>query len=340
MKLATIRNGTPDGQLVVVSRDLSRAADASDLALTLQDALDEWEVTRPLLQRRFEQLEQRSIADFHLNPFGCTAPLPRAYQWCDASAFLHHGRLMERAFKHPPRENFETIPLMYQGGSDDFLGPHDDVLLPSEQDGIDFEGEFIVITSRVPMGVRSQDALRHVALIGQANDWSLRSLIPREINSGFGFFQSKPSTSFAPVVVTPDELGPAWRDGRVALDLHVEWNGRWFGHPNGAEMHFGFADLIAHAARTRKLGAGTIIGSGTVSNVRPDVGSACISEKRVIEVIDQGAPSTGFMRFGDRVRMSARDPSGVTPFGVIDQKVVSLREQQMSPGSTPERANR
>ncbi len=324
MKLATIRNGKPDGQLVVVSRDLSRAANASDLAPTLQNALDSWDISQPLLQRRFEQLEQRSIADFQFDLFGCAAPLPRAYQWCDGSAFLHHGRLMERAFKHPPRENFETIPLLYQGGSDDFLGPHDDVPLPSEEDGIDFEGEFVVITGRVPMGVSPQEALQHVALIGQANDWSLRNLIPREINSGFGFFQSKPSTSFAPVVVTPDELGSAWHGGRVALNLHVEWNGQWFGHPHGAEMHFSFAELIAHAARTRRLGAGTIIGSGTVSNDQADVGSACISEKRVIEVIEKGTPSTMFMRFGDQVRMSGRDASGATPFGVIEQKVVKL----------------
>ena len=323
MKLATIRNGKPDGQLVVVSRDLTHGADASDLAPTLQDALDRWEVTQPLLRRRFEQLEHRSIAGFPLDPFACAAPLPRAYQWCDGSAFLQHGRLMERAFKHPPRENFETIPLLYQGGSDDFLGPHDDVPLPSEEDGIDFEGEFIVITGRVPMGVNPSEALNHVALIGQANDWSLRSLVPREINSGFGFFQSKPSTSFAPVVVTPDELGAGWHGGRVELDLHVEWNGQWFGQPNGSEMHFSFADLIAHAARTRNLGPGTIIGSGTVSNSKLNVGSACISERRVIEIIHSGAPSTPFMRFGDRVRMSARDANGVAPFGVIDQQVIN-----------------
>ncbi|SDE71679.1 fumarylacetoacetate (FAA) hydrolase [Variovorax sp. CF079] len=241
---------------------------------------------------------------------------------------------MERAFKHPPRENFETIPLLYQGGSDDFLGPHDDVALPSEEDGIDFEGEFVVITGRVPMGVSPKEALNHVALIGQANDWSLRSLIPREINSGFGFFQSKPSTSFAPVVVTPDELGTTWRDGRVTLDLHVEWNGQWFGQPNGAEMHFSFGDLISHAARTRNLGAGTIIGSGTVSNSRSSAGSACISEKRVMEVISLGAPSTPFMRFGDRVRMSARDANGVIPFGVIDQEVIKLKSARTT-GAKP-----
>ncbi len=327
MKLSTQRNGQPDGQLIVVSRDLTRAADATDIAPNLQHALERWPEIEPRLRRRFDALQAGEAADFEFDAHACMAPLPRAYQWCDGSAFLHHGRLMEKAFKHPPRENFETIPLLYQGGSDDFLGAHDEVPLPDEAHGIDFEGEFVVITDRVPMGCNAQDALGHVALVGQANDWSLRSLIPREINSGFGFFQSKPSTSFAPVVVTPDELGTAWRNGRVALDLHVEWNGQWFGQPNGAEMHFSFGDLISHAARTRNLGAGTIIGSGTVSNDKPGVGSACISEKRVQEVIGQGSPSTPFMQFGDRVRMSGRDANGVTPFGVIDQKVIKLQRE-------------
>jgi len=325
MKLSTQRNGQPDGQLIVVSRDLTRAADATDIAPNLQHAIERWAEIEPSLRRRFDALQAGEAADFAFDPYACMAPLPRAYQWCDGSAFLHHGRLMERAFKHPPRENFETIPLMYQGGSDDFLGAHDEVALPDEAHGIDFEGEFVVITDRVPMGCNAQDALGHVALIGQANDWSLRNLIPREINTGFGFFQSKPSTSFAPVVVTPDELGAAWRDGRVALDLHVEWNGQWFGQPNGSEMHFSFGDLIAHAARTRSLGAGTVVGSGTVSNESAEVGSACISERRVIEVIKQGSSVTSFMKFGDRIRMLARDTSGTAPFGEIDQKVVQSR---------------
>lgn len=232
---------------------------------------------------------------------------------------------MEKAFKHPPRENFETIPLLYQGGSDDFLGPCEDVPLPDEAHGIDFEGEFVVVTDAVPMGCSAAQALQHVKLIGQANDWSLRTLIPREINSGFGFFQGKPSTSFAPVMVTPDELPTSWVNGRVTMNLHVTWNQEWFGHPSGHEMHFEFGQLIEHAARTRRLGAGTIIGSGTVSNDRSDVGSACISERRVIEIIESGVARTGFMKFGDRVRMEARDASGAAPFGAIDQRVVKAR---------------
>jgi len=322
MKLATLRNGHPDGQLIVVSRNLTRAADASDIALNLQQALEQWADAERALRQRFEQLEAGATSSFEFEPSCCMAPLPRAYQWCDGSAFLHHGRLLEKAFKHPPRENFETIPLLYQGGSDDFLGARDEVPMPDEAHGIDFEGEFVAITGRVPMGCDAKSALKHVLLLGQANDWSLRTLVPREMNTGFGFFQSKPSTSFAPVVVTPDELGPAWQDGRMHLDLHVDWNREWFGHPNGDAMHFHFGELIAHAARTRRLGAGTIVGSGTVSNDRPGVGSACIAEKRVIEIIEQGKPRTSFMKFGDTVRMEARSKEGHAPFGAIEQRVV------------------
>ncbi len=323
MKLATLRSDSPDGRLVVVSRDLGAMADASDIAPDLQSALEHWDQAAPLLAWRFEQLMAGALPGAQpFDPRAAAAPLPRAYQWCDGSAFLHHGRLLEKAFKHPPRENFETIPLLYQGGSDDFLGPCDPVPLPSERDGIDFEGEFVVFTDRVPMGCSAEEALGHVALLGQANDWSLRNLVPREILTGFGFFQSKPSTSFAPVVVTPDELGNAWQDGRMHLDLHITWNGDWFGHPRGDAMHFHFGQLIAHAARTRRLHPGTVIGSGTVSNDRPGVGSACIAERRTLEVIAGGAPVTPFMKFGDRVRMEARTAQGDAPFGAIDQVVV------------------
>lgn len=322
MKLATLRNGTPDGRLVLVSRTLDRFCAVADIAPSLQQALEQWDRCAPLLQARAAALETGSVASNVFDPAACMAPLPRAYQWCDGSAFLHHGRLLEKAFKHPPRENFETIPLLYQGGSDDFLGPCQDVPLPDEAHGIDFEGEFVVVTGAVPMGCDATTALQHVRLIGQANDWSLRTLVPREMNSGFGFFQSKPSTSFAPVLVTPDELGDDWRDGRVHLDLHIRWNDAWFGHPNGGPMHFHFGELIAHAARTRRLGPGTIIGSGTVSNDTPGVGSACIAERRVIEVIAEGAPRTPFMRFGDTVHMQARAADGQAPFGAIAQRVV------------------
>jgi fumarylacetoacetate (FAA) hydrolase len=234
---------------------------------------------------------------------------------------------MERAFNTPPIPLFDPVPVMYQGASDDFLGPHDDVPLPDEAHGIDFEGEFGVIVDDVPMGCTPAVALTRVRLLVQLNDWSLRALGPHEMKTGFGFLQAKPSTAFAPLAITPDELGEAWRDGRVQLPLHVHWNGRRFGEPDGGEMNFGFGDLIAHAARTRRLRAGTEIGSGTVSNVARAAGSACIAERRVIEMIDEGRAGTAFMRFGDRVRMAATDPQGGTPFGVIDQRVVGLHER-------------
>jgi fumarylacetoacetate (FAA) hydrolase len=326
MKLATYRDGSPDGRLLVVSRDLRLAVDAGTIAPNLLTALERWNSAAPDLLRLSDLLNGRAAANsFAFEPHRCMAPLPRTFQWCDASAFLNHGRLMERAFNTPPIPDFDTVPVMYQGASDDFLGPHDDVPMPDEALGIDFEGEFGVVVDRVPMGATPAQALAAVRLVVQLNDWSLRALGPREMKSGFGFLQAKPSTSFAPVAVTPDELGDAWRDGRVHLDLDVEWNDEHFGHPNGREMNFGFGELVAHAARTRRLGAGTIVGTGTVSNADRAVGSACIAERRVIEIIDQGEPATGFMRFGDRVRMCARDGKGETPFGVVEQRVVQYR---------------
>jgi fumarylacetoacetate (FAA) hydrolase len=326
MKLATYRNGQPDGCLMVVSRDLSSAVDVSALAPNLLHAIQDWERLAPQLQQISEALNAgRAARAVAFEPARCLAPLPRSFQWCDASAFLNHGRLMERAFNTPPIPDFDTVPVMYQGAADDFLGPCEPVPLPDEALGIDFEGEFGVIVDRVPMGATPQQALAAVRLLVQLNDWSLRALGPREMKSGFGFLQAKPSTSFAPVAITPDELGDAWRDGRVHLDLEVEWNGASFGHPNGGEMSFGFGDLIAHAARTRRLGAGTVIGSGTVSNAAREAGSACIAERRVIEIIDHGEARTSFMRFGDRVRMQARTRDGELPFGVIEQQVLSSK---------------
>jgi fumarylacetoacetate (FAA) hydrolase len=323
MKLATYRNGQPDGCLMVVSRDLASAVDVSALAPNLLGAMQDWERVAPQLQQVSELLNaghaSRAVV---FEPARCMAPLPRSFQWCDASAFLNHGRLMERAFNTPPIPDFDTIPVMYQGASDDFLGPQDDVPMPDEALGIDFEGEFGVIVGPVAMGATPQQAIGSVRLLVQLNDWSLRALGPREMKSGFGFLQAKPSTSFAPVAITPDELGEDWSEGRVHLDLEVEWNGQAFGHPNGREMNFSFGELVAHAARTRKLGAGTIVGSGTVSNAAREVGSACIAERRVIEIIDHGEPRTGFMRFGDRVRMGARTRAGELPFGTIEQRVV------------------
>ena len=324
MKLATLPGPTRDGALVIVSRDLSRCVSAADVAPTLQIALDSWSDAEPRLQALAEALEGgRAEGAAPFDPTGALAPLPRAYQWLDASAFLSHGRLMSRAMKLTKDPQTSDAPLMYQGGSDDFLGPCQDAPFLSEADGIDFEGEFAVILDETPMGVAPEDAERSIRLVVQLNDWSLRAVAPREMHTGFGFIHAKPSTTFAPVALTPDELGPAWADGRVQLDLHIAWNGEAFGHPNGREMSYSFAQLIAHAARTRRLRPGTIVGSGTVSNENPDkVGSACIAERRGLEMIARGEPSTGFMRFGDRVRMQARAADGSTPFGAIDQQVV------------------
>jgi fumarylacetoacetate (FAA) hydrolase len=324
MKFASLKSAAPDGRLVLVARDGATAVETQGIAATLMDALERWEQLAPALQELYGLLnEGRAPGSFAFDPRDCAAPLPRSYQWCDASAFLNHGRLMERAFNTEPIPDFETIPVMYQGASDDFLGPHDDVALPDEGLGIDFEGEFGVIVGRVAMGATAQAAQQQVRLLVQLNDWSLRKLGPREMATGFGFLQCKPSTSFAPLAITPDELGDRWSDGRVKLALGVHWNGAWFGHPHGAEMNYSFGELIAHAARTRRLSAGTVIGSGTVSNVERGAGSACIAERRVIEIIDHGEARTGFMRFGDTVRMAAQDAQGNTPFGVIEQRVVA-----------------
>ncbi|HMS06006.1 MAG TPA: fumarylacetoacetate hydrolase family protein [Burkholderiaceae bacterium] len=322
MKLATLKSGSRDGRLVVVSADLRRAVDATPVAPSLLAALEDWAVARPRLQALSAQLARGTAPGaFDFNVLHAAAPLPRAPQWCDGSAFLNHGRLMARAFGMAPIPDADTVPLMYQGGSDDLLGPCDDLPLPRESDGIDFEGEFGVIVDRVPMGCQPAECRERIALLVQLNDVSLRALGPREMRTGFGFFQAKPSSSFAPVAVTPDEIGPAWNDARVCLDLRVDYNGAWFGHPNGGDMHFGFDQLIAHAAATRRLSAGTIIGSGTVSNAAMGRGCACIAERRAIETIESGQAHTPFMRFHDRVRMEARWQDQPV-FGAIDQRVV------------------
>ena len=295
MRLATLRNGTPDGRLVVVSPDGEQCAPAA--APNLQAVMEDWNRWHPLLAAVAEFPERLDMRDV-------AAPLPRAWQWLDGSAYESHGALMSQVFgrKEEPRER----PLMYQGMSDRFLAPHEDVPFPDESLGIDFEGEFGVITEAVPLGVTAADALRHIRLLVQINDWSLRTLAPVEMKTGFGWVQAKPACSMAPFAVTPDELGTAWANGRVGLDLQVDWNGNLFGRPNGSPMGFGFGDLIAHAARTRSLVAGTVIGSGTVSNESyREVGSTCIAERRGIEVVDTGAPRTEYMKFGDRVRMQA-----------------------------------
>ena len=325
MRFATLKNGTLDGRLVIVSSNGQHAVDAAPVAPNLLAALQDWDAVEPALRDRAAALEAGTVPGiFDFVHAACSAPLPRSPQWLDASAFLNHGRLMEQAFNTPPIPHFDTVPVMYQGASDDFLGPYADVPLPSEADGIDFEGEFGVICGPVPMAIAPEAALGCVRLIVQINDWSLRALGPHEMKTGFGFLQAKPSTSFAPVAITPDELGEAWRDGRVQLPLHVQANGQWFGQPHGGEMNFGFHQLIAHAARTRRLTAGTIIGSGTVSNRARAAGSACLAERRVIEILDEGRAKTPFMHYGDTVRMQARWPDGREgPFGVIHQRVVA-----------------
>lgn len=329
MKLATLKNDTLDGRLVLVSSDLTLAVDVSHLAPTLQYAIEHWSRLEPAL-REVDQALNQGLKDkgsldtaFSFDSSAAAAPLPRAWQWLDGSCFLSHGELMQQAFQLDPIDGMDRIPLMYQGAADDFLGPCEDIVLPSEEHGIDFEGEFGVIVDEVPMGTPAGRALDHIRLITLMNDVSLRALGPREMKTGFGFVQAKPSTSFAAVAVTPDELGDAWRDGRVHLPLNVSWNGEWFGHPHGGAMHFGFHELIAHAALSRRLSAGTVIGSGTVSNHDRSVGSACISERRAIEMIDFGEIRTGFMRFGDRVRITATMPDGSELFGAIDQRVVA-----------------
>lgn len=326
MKLATLKDGTRDGRLVVVSRDLARAADAADVAPTLLAAIERWDAVENQLRDRFDALESGSVAGDAFDPCAAHAPLPRAPQWIDGSVFQNHGRLMAQAL-HPGRENsYEEYPLVYQGASDDFIGPCDDVVVADESDGIDFEGEVAVIVDEVPMRTRAADADAHIKLLLLCNDVSLRGYVARELATGFGFFNAKPSSAFSPVAVTPDELGDAWRGGRFELPLRIHWNGEWFGHPNAREMTFTFHQLIEHVTRSRRLRAGTIIGSGTVSNEDRSAGSACIAERRAIELIEQGAPQTQFMRFGDRVRVEMLDADGVSVFGAIDQRIVSLVE--------------
>jgi len=323
MKLATLKDGTRDGQLIVVSRDLHTAAIADAIAPTLQRVLDDWRFYAPQLDELYDALNHgRARHAFAFHARDCMAPLPRAYQWADGSAYLNHVELVRRARGADLPPEFRTDPLMYQGGSDDFVGPTDDVVCASEDFGIDFEAEVAVITGDVPMGIAAEDALKAVRLVTLANDVSLRNLIPAELAKGFGFFQSKPATSFAPVAVTPDELGAHWREGRVHRPMLVHWNGRKVGQPDaGADMAFHFGQLIAHAAKTRNLRAGAIVGSGTVSNADATRGYCCIAEKRCLETIEHGAPRTGFMKYGDTVKIEMVDDAGKSIFGAIEQTV-------------------
>ena len=323
MKLGTLKsNGKRDGELVVVSRDNTRAVKATSIAPNLREAIEDWKNVQPKLEHLFQDLEHGRVTNaFEVDQHEFHSPLPRAFQWADGSAFLHHVKLVRMARKAEMPATLYTTPLMYQGGSDDFLAPNEPIPQIDFAHGTDFEGEVAVVTDFVPMGVTPEAALEKVLLVVIANDVSLRGLIPAELANGFGFFQSKPSSAFAPFAVTPDELGSAWKDGRVHLPLHVEYNGQFFGKANAGEMHFHFGQLIAHAARTRNLSAGTIIGSGTVSNENPEVGSSCLAEKRMIEQINVGTIKTEFMKVGDRIRMEMKSEQGQSLFGVIDQVI-------------------
>ena len=326
MKLASLRGGR-DGRLAVVSADLLRAVPVPEIAPTLQAALDDWSKLAPQLAEVADALAQgrcRGAAAF--DPTAAAAPLPRAYQWADGSAYVHHVERVRRARGAPMPPELWTDPLMYQGGSDHMLGPHDDIEAADESWGIDFEAEVAVITDDVPMGASAAQAQAHIRLLVLVNDVSLRNLIPGELAKNFGFFQSKPASALSPVAVTPDELGSAWDGRKLHLPLTAHVNGAWFGSPEaGEDMTFDYPTLLAHAARTRRLGAGTILGAGTVSNQDTARGCACIAEKRTLETLEQGAPRTPFLRFGDRVRIEMLDRAGRSVFGAIEQRVVQAR---------------
>ncbi len=342
MKLASLREGGRDGRLVVVSRDLTRAVRVTEIAPTLQAALDDWAELGPRLAAVSNKLNRGNVAgEFAFDSHACAAPLPRAFQWADGSAYVNHVDLVRRARCATLPESFWTDPLMYQGGSDTLLGATDDIEAVDEAHGIDFEAEIAVVTDDVPMAVTPAEAAGHIRLLMLVNDVSLRNLIPGELAKGFGFFQSKPASAFSPVAVTPDELGSAWRENKLHRPIEVQLNGRLFGRPDaGIDMTFDFARLIAHSARTRNLAAGSIVGSGTISNRenggpgRPvqagGTGYACIAEQRSVETITAGKPSTPFLSFGDRVRIEMRDEKGATMFGAIDQRVVRAGSKDRS----------
>ena len=333
MKLATLKDGSRDGLLVVVSRDLATAHHASGIASTLQQVLDDWNFISPQLEDLYATLNGgKARHAFEFDPRTCMAPLPRAYQWADGSAYLNHVELVRKARGAEVPASFYEDPLMYQGGSDDFIGPCDDAAFASTDWGIDFEAEVAVVTADVDIGTAADAALESVRLLMLVNDWSLRNLIPAELAKGFGFLQSKPATAFSPVAVTPEELGPAWRGGRVHLPLQSVWNGRQVGLTDaGPEMTFHFGQLIAHVAKTRRLRAGSIVGSGTVSNKDWAHGYSCVAEKRAIETIESGLPQTAFMQFGDTIRIEMLGADGHSVFGAIDQRVAPLACTTPSP---------
>ncbi len=327
MRLGTLKSKVSrDGDLVVVSRDGRRGILATHIASNLRTAIESWRDSQPKLLRLYDALNTGEVSGtFSIDENHFHSPLPRSFQWADGSAFIHHIKLVRMARKAPLPETLTTVPLMYQGGSDDFLAPRAPIPQVDFAHGTDFEGEVAVITNDVPLGVTPEQALNHIILFVIVNDVSLRGLIPEELAAGFGFFQSKPSSAFAPFAVTADELGEAYKNGRVHLPLLVKFNGDVFGTANAGAMHFHFGDLIAHAARTRNLQAGTIIGSGTVSNEETERGSSCLAEKRMLEQINEGAIKTSFMKVGDRIRIEMKDLTGRDLFGAIDQVVVPAK---------------
>ncbi len=327
MKLATLKNNTRDGQLVVVNRALDKAVIVADIATTLQSALDNWAEISPKLENVYQALNNNELADtIAFEQDACESPLPRAYQWADGSAYVNHVELVRKARNAEMPASFWTDPLMYQGGSDAFIGPRDEIQVVSEEFGIDFESEVAVITSDVPMAATPEQASQHIKLLMLVNDVSLRNLIPGELAKGFGFFAAKPSSAFSPVAITPDELGQAWDGNKLHLPLTTHLNGELFGQPNcGVDMTFDFPTIVAHAAKTRPLSAGCVVGSGTISNYDRSAGSSCLAEKRMLEIIADGKPSTPFMSFGDTVRIEMFDNDGLSIFGAIEQQVVEYK---------------
>lgn len=324
LKLATLNDGTRDGKLLIVSQDLKKAVSAASVATTMQEAIDNWSNCLPKLQEIAKNLEDNNIQNIiDFTSLNCHSPLPRAYQWIDGSAYLHHVKLVRQARGAEMPDNFWHSPLMYQGGSDYFLGPKDDITIEDLSWGLDFESEVAVITDDVPMGVSVDAAAKHIILIMLVNDISLRNLIPAELAKSFGFFQSKPPSAFSPVAVTPVVLADFWRDSKLHLPLISTLNNEQIGSPNaGVDMHFDFAQLIAHAAKTRPLKAGSIIGSGTISNEDPNNGSSCLAEKRMIEIIKTGEAKTTFMQYDDIIKIEMLDDKQASIFGAIEQKVV------------------
>lgn len=323
MKLATLKNGTRDGKLVVVSKNLSQAVEAADIAVTMQYAIENWSEVEGLLSSLYEALNDGKCDNsFTFDPYQAMAPLPRCHQFIDASAFLNHGNIMEKAFNLDVKKD-PNIPILIQRQSDDFKGPHEDYAFITEEDNADFEGEFAVITDDIPLGTPADKIESHIKLVTMLNDMSMRKHLFRELQMGFGFILAKPATVFAPVAVTPDELGDAWKEGGIHLDMHVSRNGEWFGNPNGGEMDFTFGQILGHIAYNRNIKAGMVLGSGTVSNKGwKEVGSACLAERRALDILETGEVKTDFLKFGETLQFDVKDAEGQSVFGMIDHKMV------------------